>query len=70
MVTSEEIFDGLGDLALRILTLEDELARVKKKRDQLVATAVEMSLPRDEIAWASNLSRQRVHSIAQTNRNS
>ena len=68
-MSSKEIFDELGDLALRTLTLEDELARVKRKRDELGVTAVEMSLPREEIAWAANLSRQRIHSIAQDHRN-
>lgn len=68
-VSSDEITSELGDLALRILTLEDELSRVKKKRDSLVVTAVEMSLPREEIAWAANVSRQTVHKIAQTHRN-
>lgn len=69
VVSSDEITSELGDHALRILTLEDDLQRVKKKRDALIVTAVEMGLPRDEIAWAANVSRQRIHSIAQNHRN-
>lgn len=69
VVSSKEVLDELGDLALRVLTLEDDLARVKKRRDSLIITAVEVNIPREEIAWAANVSRQRIHSIAQTHRN-
>lgn len=70
VVSSDEIFDELGNLAAQTLTLEADLSRVKRKRDQLIVTAVEMSIPREEIAWVANMSRQRIHSIAQNNRNS
>lgn len=69
VVSSDEIISDLGAVSARIMSIKDDLARATAKRDTLIVSAVKMSIPRDRISLAADVSRQRVHSIAQSHRN-
>lgn len=61
--THDEVISDLLDLTVKIDRLSDDLGRAKHARDQLIIAAVRMGVPRDDLAFAAGVSRQRIHAI-------
>ena len=61
---ADDLLDDLRSVAVRLATTTDNAADLRHRRDLLVAEAVALAAPREAVADAAGLSRQRVHAIA------
>lgn len=62
--TADDLLDDLCSVSARLATTNDNARDLRHRRDELVAEAVALAAPREAVADAACLSRQRVHTIA------
>lgn len=62
--TAGDVLDDLSSISARLATTTDNADALRHRRDALVAEAVALAAPREAVADAAGLSRQRVRAIA------